>query len=78
MFGHSPASVGRAIAAQAERGLTVMLPSADAVEVGPLLAERFCLPFWQMTTTASATTRKPVWNYSTCGHQLRSQNRQPC
>ena len=57
MFGHSPASVGRAIAAQAERGLTVMLPSADAVEVGPLLAERFGLPFWQMATTASDANR---------------------
>jgi glutamate-1-semialdehyde 2,1-aminomutase len=57
MFGHSPAPVARAIAAQAARGLTVMLPSADAVDVGPLLAERFGLPFWQMTTTATDANR---------------------
>jgi glutamate-1-semialdehyde 2,1-aminomutase len=57
MFGHSPAPVARAIAAQAAKGLTVMLPSADAAEVGQLLAERFGLPFWQMATTATDANR---------------------
>jgi glutamate-1-semialdehyde 2,1-aminomutase len=57
MFGHSPAPVARAIAAQAARGLTMMLPSADAVEAGQLLAEQFGLPFWQMTTTATDANR---------------------
>jgi glutamate-1-semialdehyde 2,1-aminomutase len=57
MFGHSPAPVAKAIAAQASRGLTVMLPSADAVEVGRLLAERFDLPYWQMATTATDANR---------------------
>jgi glutamate-1-semialdehyde 2,1-aminomutase len=57
MFGHSPAPVARAIAAQAARGLTVMLPSADAVEAGKLLAEHFGLPYWQMATTATDANR---------------------
>ncbi len=57
MFGHSPAPVARAIAAQAARGLTVMLPSADAVAVGQLLSECFELPFWQMATTATDANR---------------------
>jgi glutamate-1-semialdehyde 2,1-aminomutase len=53
MFGHSPAPVVHALRAQMERGLTAMLPSADVAEVGDLLAERFGLPFWQMTQTAT-------------------------
>ena len=36
MFGHSPAPVARAIRRQAGRGLTYMLPSEDALAIGPL------------------------------------------
>jgi glutamate-1-semialdehyde 2,1-aminomutase len=57
LFGHSPAPVARAIAAQAGRGLTAMLPSTDTAEVGRLLAERFGLPCWQLATTASDANR---------------------
>jgi glutamate-1-semialdehyde 2,1-aminomutase len=57
MFGHSPAPVARAIAAQAGRGLTTMLPGEDAAEVGRLLAETFGLPYWQLATTASDANR---------------------
>ncbi|MDO8839520.1 MAG: aspartate aminotransferase family protein [Parvibaculum sp.] len=60
MFGHSPEPVARAIAAQAQRGLTAMLPSDLTAEVGNLLALRFGLPFWQVTATASDANRAVV------------------
>lgn len=57
MFGHSPPPVARAIRRQAGRGLTYMLPSDDALAIGPLLQERFGLPFWQIATTATDANR---------------------
>ena len=57
MFGHSPAPVAEAIARQASRGLTYMLPTQDAIAVGRLLAERFGLPHWQVATTATDANR---------------------
>lgn len=57
MFGHSPAPVARAIAEQARRGLTAMLPSALTAEVGRRLAECFGLPRWQITLSASDANR---------------------
>ncbi|HEX9207325.1 MAG TPA: aspartate aminotransferase family protein [Steroidobacteraceae bacterium] len=57
MFGHSPAPVAEAIARQAGKGLTYMLPTEDALEVGRLLAERFGLPHWQVATTATDANR---------------------
>jgi glutamate-1-semialdehyde 2,1-aminomutase len=57
MFGHSPAHVVEAITRQAGKGLTYMLPTDDAIAVGPLLAERFGLPHWQVATTATDANR---------------------
>ncbi len=57
MFGHSPAPVAQAIAQQAARGLTCMLPSTHTAEVGALLAATFGLPQWQMAMTASDANR---------------------
>jgi glutamate-1-semialdehyde 2,1-aminomutase len=57
MFGHSPAPVAEAIARQATRGLTYMLPTDDAIAVGRLLVERFGLPHWQVATTATDANR---------------------
>ncbi len=57
MFGHAPEPVARALAAQAQRGFTTMLPGEDAVRVGELLAERFGLPYWQFAMTASDANR---------------------
>jgi glutamate-1-semialdehyde 2,1-aminomutase len=57
MFGHSPPAVAAAIRERAGQGLTTMLPTEDAVVVGALLAERFVLPFWQMTQTATDANR---------------------
>ncbi len=57
MFGHSPPPVAHAIRRQAGRGLTYMLPSEDALAIGPLLQQRFGLPFWQIATTATDANR---------------------
>ena len=57
MFGHSPAHLAQAIAAQAARGLTCMLPAEQTPEVGALLAHTFGLPLWQMALTASDANR---------------------
>jgi len=57
MFGHSPDPIARAIAEQANNGLTTMLPGEDAVICGELLAQRFGLPYWQVTATATDSNR---------------------
>ena len=57
MFGHSPPAVARAIRRQAGRGLTYMLPSQDALDIGRLLEAHFGLPFWQIATTATDANR---------------------
>jgi glutamate-1-semialdehyde 2,1-aminomutase len=57
MFGHSPAPLARAIAEQASRGLTCMLPSTRSVAVGEGLTSVFGLPLWQMALTASDANR---------------------
>lgn len=57
MFGHAPAPVVRAVAAQAARGCTAMLASEDAAWVGEELARRFGLPVWQAAMTASDANR---------------------
>lgn len=60
MFGHAPPPLARAIAEQAERGLGYMLPVERVERVGALLAERFGLPLWQVTTTASEANRAVI------------------
>jgi len=57
MFGHSPGPVAEVLAEAGADGLTTMLPSPDAAVVGQLLEERFGLPFWQVTATASDANR---------------------
>jgi glutamate-1-semialdehyde 2,1-aminomutase len=57
MFGHSPPAIVEALQREGSNGLTVMLPSEDAAEVGALLEDRFGLPFWQITATASDANR---------------------
>ncbi|MDG2529192.1 aspartate aminotransferase family protein [Caulobacter endophyticus] len=60
MFGHGDASMAAAVADQARRGAGFMLPTASAVIVGKLLAERFGLPLWQAATTASDANRAAI------------------
>jgi glutamate-1-semialdehyde 2,1-aminomutase len=57
MTGHGPSPTLRALAEQATRGITLMLPSEDAVWVGEELARRFGLPQWQFALTATDANR---------------------
>jgi glutamate-1-semialdehyde 2,1-aminomutase len=57
MFGHAPSAVAQAIARQASRGYTAMLPSEDAAPVAAELARRFGLPYWQFALSASDANR---------------------
>ncbi|TNF58334.1 MAG: aspartate aminotransferase family protein [Burkholderiales bacterium] len=80
MFGHSPPAVSRALRHQADRGYTAMLATADAAEVGRLLAGRFGLPFWQFAMSATdanryivrwiraATGRRKILVFNGCYH----------
>jgi glutamate-1-semialdehyde 2,1-aminomutase len=80
MFGHSPAPVAAAITAQATRGYTTMLATADAAAVGEALSDRFGLPLWQFAMSATdanryivrwiraATGRKKLLVFNGCYH----------
>ena len=57
MTGHSPEPTVRAIEEQARRGITLMLPSEDALWVGEELTRRFGLPRWQLALTATDANR---------------------
>ncbi len=57
MTGHAPAAVADTVAEQAARAVTTMLPSPDAPVVGEALRERFGLPLWQMTLSATDANR---------------------
>ena len=57
MAGHAPAPVVEAVARQAARGFTTMLPGEDAAWVGEELARRFGLPLWQLTLSATDANR---------------------
>jgi glutamate-1-semialdehyde 2,1-aminomutase len=57
MTGHSPAPTAEAIAAQARRGITLMLPTEDSSWVAEELGRRFGLPYWQFALTATDANR---------------------
>jgi glutamate-1-semialdehyde 2,1-aminomutase len=57
MTGHSPSATVRALEEQARRGITLMLPSEDAILVGEELQTRFGLPYWQFALTATDANR---------------------
>jgi glutamate-1-semialdehyde 2,1-aminomutase len=57
MTGHSPSATVAAIQQQLGRGITLMLPSEDAVWVGEELQKRFGLPYWQFALTATDANR---------------------
>ncbi|MGH8864967.1 MAG: aspartate aminotransferase family protein [Burkholderiales bacterium] len=57
MTGHALPQVSEALHRQAQRGITTMLPNADAMWVGSELARRFGLPMWQMAMTATDANR---------------------
>lgn len=57
MTGHAPEATLNAIRAQAAKGITLMLPYEDVIDVGEELQRRFGLPFWQFTLTATDANR---------------------
>ena len=57
MTGHAPAPTVAAIAREARRGLTTMLPSEDGVGAAEQLRRRFGLPAWQFTLSATDANR---------------------
>jgi glutamate-1-semialdehyde 2,1-aminomutase len=57
MTGHSPSATVRAVEDQLRRGITLMLPSEDAIFVGEELRNRFRLPYWQFALTATDANR---------------------
>lgn len=57
MTGHSPPEVVTAIAEQAAKGITLMLPSEDALWVGEELTRRFGPSRWQFALTATDANR---------------------
>jgi glutamate-1-semialdehyde 2,1-aminomutase len=57
MTGHSPSATVEAVEEQAKRGITLMLPSEDAVFVGEELQRRFGLTYWQFALTATDANR---------------------
>jgi glutamate-1-semialdehyde 2,1-aminomutase len=57
MTGHSPAATVSAVEQQVRRGITLMLPSEDAIFIGEELQKRFGLPYWQFALTATDANR---------------------
>ncbi|MCS0499411.1 transaminase [Protaetiibacter mangrovi] len=57
MVGHAPAASVAAITERLARGSTFMLPTEDAAVAAGLLAERFGLPEWQFTLSATDANR---------------------
>jgi glutamate-1-semialdehyde 2,1-aminomutase len=57
MTGHAPKEAVEAIAEQAAKGITHMLPTEDAAWVGAEMQRRFGLPFWQFCLTATDANR---------------------
>lgn len=57
MAGHAPDATIAALAAQAAKGITTMLPTEDAIWVGEELSRRFNLPYWQFALTATDANR---------------------
>jgi glutamate-1-semialdehyde 2,1-aminomutase len=57
MTGHSPAATVSAVNQQVARGMTLMLPSEDAIWVAEELQQRFLLPYWQFALSATDANR---------------------
>jgi glutamate-1-semialdehyde 2,1-aminomutase len=60
MTGHSPDATVAAIREQVAKGITAMLPTEDAAVVSQILKERFGLPLWQFTVTATDANRHVI------------------
>ncbi len=80
MPGHSPPAVAEAVARQAGKGITTMLPTEDSAWAGEELTRRFGVHHWMFTLTATdanraalrisrqMTGRRKILAYSYCYH----------
>src|SRR3954466_13017713 len=57
MAGHAPKASVDAIATQAAKGITLMLPTEDPAWFGREMRRRFGLPYWNFTLTATDANR---------------------
>lgn len=57
MFGHSPEATGDMVCKQVRNGITTMMPTVNALEIGKELGNRFGLPLWQVAMTATEANR---------------------
>lgn len=57
MTGHSPVALTEHLAETLGDGLTYMLPTDAVIEASELLSERFDLPIWQFTVSATDANR---------------------
>ncbi|CAN5620791.1 aspartate aminotransferase family protein [soil metagenome] len=60
MCGHAPAASVDAISRQLEQGSTFMLPTTDAAVAAELLSERFRVPEWQFSLSATDANRSLI------------------
>ena len=60
MTGHSPKATVDAIKAQLDNGITAMLPTENALVVSQELGNRFGLPLWQYTVSATDANRHVI------------------
>jgi len=60
MTGHSPPATVEEVRRQVARGITAMLPTADAAIVAEDLGARFGLPLWQFTLSATDANRHVI------------------
>lgn len=60
MVGHSPKATKDALIAQLNHGITTMLPTEHAEVAASMLAERFGVPMWQFTLTATDANRHMI------------------
>ena len=60
MAGHAPKASVEAIAEQAAKGITLMLPTQDAAWVGREMTRRFGVPYWNFTLTATDANRSAI------------------
>jgi glutamate-1-semialdehyde 2,1-aminomutase len=58
--GFAPPPVLEAIAERATRGLQFLLPVEEAIDLAELLADRFGLPAWQVTLSASGAIAEAI------------------
>ena len=58
--GFAPPAVLAAIAERASRGLQFLLPVEEGIEAAELLAERYGLPAWQFTLSASGANAEAI------------------